>query len=126
CLGGDGIDAWFRRPRPDPAERLGEPDLVPEIVGILELLEQLLASRVGRSADAIGERRAHLDKASSHVLIELIPARLRRPCRIAETDPRLRLGRSRGAASERTDEREGRGDLEQMPPTQSLPHWLAP
>ena len=110
-LGGDRVDAWLRRPRPDPAERLGEPDLVAEVVGILEFLEHLLASRVGRSADAIGERRAHLDEASPDVVIELIPARFRRPCRIAETDARLRRSRSRGAARETAHERKRRGDL---------------
>ena len=125
-LGGDGVDARLRRPRPDPAERLGEPDLVAEIVGILELLEHLLAVGVGRSADAVGERRAHLDEASLHVVIELIPARFRRPCRIAETDARLRLGRSRGAARETAHERKCRGDLKQAPPTQSLRHFAAP
>ena len=93
-LGGDGVDAWFRRPRADPAERLGEPDLVAEIVGILQLLEDLLASSVGRSADAIGERRADLDEAPAHIAIELIPARFRRPCRIAEADPHLQRSRS--------------------------------
>ena len=97
-LHGDGVDTWFRRPGSDPAQRLGEPDLVAEVVGILELLEDLLAVRVERSADAVSERRAHLDEATSHVAIELIPARLRRPCRIAEADARLWLGRSRGAA----------------------------
>src|SRR6202042_2301394 len=72
-LGGDRVDAWLRRPRADPAERLGEPDLVAEVVRILELLEHLRAARVERSADAVGERRAHLDQAPSHVAIELIP-----------------------------------------------------
>ncbi len=40
-LDGDRIDARPRSPGVDPAERLGEPDLVAEIVGILQLLEDL-------------------------------------------------------------------------------------
>src|SRR6202030_2165999 len=105
-LGGDRVDARVRRPRPDPAERLGEPDLVPEVVGILELLEAVRAVRVDRSADAVGKRRTHLDEATSHVAIELIPARFRGPCRIAETNPRLRLDRSRGPPRKAAHERQ--------------------
>jgi hypothetical protein len=71
---GDGVDARLRRPRSDPAERLGEPDLVAEVVGILELLEHLLAMRVGRASHAVGERRTDLDEAALDVAIELIPA----------------------------------------------------
>ena len=36
-FGGDGVDTWLRRPRPDPAERLGQPDFVPEVVRILRV-----------------------------------------------------------------------------------------
>ena len=95
-LGGDRVDARLRRPGPDPAERLRQPDFVAEIVRILELLEDLRASRVRRRADAGGERRAHLDEASAHFAVELIPAFLRRPRRVAGTD----AGRGRGRVSQ--------------------------
>ena len=55
-LGDNRVDARLRRPRPDPAERLGQADLVTKVIRVLELLEDLGASRVRSRADAGGER----------------------------------------------------------------------
>ena len=63
-FGGDRVDARARRPGADPAERLSQPDVVAEIVGVLEFLEDLSAG-VRRGADASGERRTTLINSPS-------------------------------------------------------------
>src|SRR6516164_1620655 len=80
------IDARPRGPAVDPAERLRQPNLVADIVRVLELLEDFRAGCVGRSADAGGERRVHLDEPARHIAIELLPTRFRRPRGIAGTN----------------------------------------
>ena len=40
ALGGHGKGALFQRPGVDPPGRLGQPDLVTDVVGILKLAEQ--------------------------------------------------------------------------------------
>jgi hypothetical protein len=47
-LDGYSVGAWFRCPGVDPAKGLGQPDLVTEIIGILQLCEDLRTARVRR------------------------------------------------------------------------------
>ena len=55
---GHRVHAGPRRPGVDPAEGLRQPDLVAEVVGVLQLLEDLGAVRARRRVSAGGERRA--------------------------------------------------------------------
>ena len=83
-------------------------------------------ARVRGHADTGGERRAHLDEVARPTLAaELIPARFRRPCRVARTGLAFRLGRSRGAARKTAHERKPCQGLEQAPPTWSPPSTSA-
>ena len=87
ALGRDGIDTRPRRPGADPAERLGQPRLVAEEIGVLELSEQSRAVRCRRS-DAGIEGRAHCDEPVADPGAQALPVRLGRPPRLARSHAR--------------------------------------
>ncbi len=123
-FGGDRIGARPRRPGADPAERLRQPDLVAEIVRVLELLEHLGACRIGRRSDARAERRTDLDKASADLAAEALPAFIRGPRRIPGADSRgARRRRRRGwrgqPLSQSPGERKPCDDLQEPSPVHS-------
>ena len=115
-LGGDRVDARPRRPGADPAERLRQPDLVAEIVRVLELLEDLCAVRIERSADAGRERRTHLDESAADLPVKLFPGRLGRPGRIAGADARNR-GIRRGGIRRRRQQNSSQTAARRWPST---------
>ena len=56
ALGGHGKGALLQRPGIDPPGRLGQPDLVADVVGILEFAEQGAASLANGCLSAWQER----------------------------------------------------------------------
>ena len=90
--GGHRVDARPRRPGVDPAEGLRQPDLVAEVVRVLQVLEDLRAGGARRRVSAGGERRLHLDEPAPDIPAEPVPARFGRPCRIAGPDAGMGSG----------------------------------
>jgi hypothetical protein len=95
-LGRHRVGPRSRRPRVDPAKGLGQPDLVAEKIGVLQVLDELRAGGARRHLRAGGERRPYLDEPPSDIAAEPVPARFGRPCRVARTDAGHGTGCRRG------------------------------
>ena len=92
------VDAGLGGPRVHPAEVLGEPHLVAEVVRVLHPPRELLAGLRLERAHALGERRLHADEPAPGALAEPLPRRRVGPLRVR-----------RPHAAERTADRPGSG-----------------
>jgi hypothetical protein len=84
---GYSVRAWPRGPGIDPAEGLRQPDLIPQEVWVLQLLEDMRAAGARWRFQAPGERRLNLDELPPDIPAEPVPACFRWPCRVTGTDP---------------------------------------
>ena len=105
------VGARPRRPGVDPAEGLRQPDLVAEVVGILQALEDPRARGALRRCAASGKRRADLDEPAPDIPVEPLqsasaghpgsPGRTRAPARSATRRRRWRHVRETRSLRER-------------------------
>jgi hypothetical protein len=86
CLGGHRIGAWSGRPAPDPAQGLREPNLIAEVIGILQFLQNLRAVGARWHFQARSERRLHLKEPPLDIPSESVPVCFGRPCWITRPD----------------------------------------
>ena len=94
-LGGHSVGAWPRRPGIDPAEGLGQPDLVAEVVGVLQFLKT--CAQLG------------LDGASMHAASG--------DCTLTSRPPTSRLSRSQLASDGHAGSPGRTRDMERAAPT---------
>ncbi len=119
--GRNRVLARARRPRVEPARGLGQRGLVADLVGVLEVPEDLRA-RLAEGIRAAGlERRLDLDQAAVDLAAEGLPGLVGRPVGIAGSDPAGRGGsdvarrRRAAGAGERQERRRGSGLQEVAP-----------
>src|SRR6185312_9660699 len=95
---GDRIDARLCGPRIEPSKRLRQAWLIAEVIGISQIVRELLSGKRGR----------HPKQISSDRTVELLPGRWRRPCSVrrAHTMDACR----RPGASRQKGQRGGRAD----------------
>jgi hypothetical protein len=67
-LCGDRKDALLERPGVDPPGRLGQRDLVADVIGVLQLAEQCTAGFADRRLPASLKRRLHRDQPAADAL----------------------------------------------------------
>jgi hypothetical protein len=109
--GQDRICAGLRGPRIGPAEGLGQGDAAIDVVGILQVLEQVGARRAAGVGRAHGEGRVHLHQTPADALTELRPLRWVGPARLAGPDmsDRLHSDATRGGGGTGKQRQHGRG-----------------
>jgi hypothetical protein len=95
-LGGHRVDARARRPCVDPAETLRQPNLVSEVIRVLQFLENLCAARARRRLHALCKRRLNLQKFATDLLAEPVPTCFGGPLWVSRPDAAQGTGRRRG------------------------------
>jgi hypothetical protein len=110
----DGIDAGLRGPGIHPARGLGQARVIADIVGILQLLEDVAAGNaIGRFL-AHAQRRSDLDEATADLRVQPLPLRLGRPSRLPRANARKRLNAGLGGCYRQTVQPHPRRRLERQ------------
>ena len=81
------VDAGFAHPRVHPSQCLRQARLVTREIGIVNVVEQVLAARASRVFNASLDRKLHRNQISVDIIIQPLPRRLRRPIRIRRPPP---------------------------------------
>jgi len=106
-LGRHGVDARLRFPRIEPARALRQRDIVADVIGVFQLLEEVAAGAAVRCFATGTQRRIHFDESSADRLVQLCPARLTRPIRVGRPYTAKRRifgnGRPQGSGQDRQD-----------------------
>src|SRR5207249_2892127 len=87
-FGRHGEDARLRGPRIEPTGGLRQPDLVADVIGVLQLGEEIVAGHADRVVVTGAQWPPNLDQTAADITIEPVPARCGRPRRVPGPDTR--------------------------------------
>ena len=79
---GNGVNAGFAHPCVHPSQRFRHAGLVSDVIRIVNIADQILATRAPRVFDASFDRKFHGNQISVDLIAQALPCRLRRPIRI--------------------------------------------